>query len=608
MDEGFKGNSHRLVGRRYQLLREIGKGGMARVWLARQLDSERSDQLVAIKEPVDVEPGKISRFYREARAHWLLRDSPHIVRMHGFEHPEPNPPYLVLEYMQGGSLKELLGDFRKLTVEAGRVRSGMPRPLALKLAHQAARALSFMHQNNFAHRDLKPSNLLLKEARSTIVATGDGTLHLSDLGIVDDETIGGPDETQQGTMVGTWPYAPPEYLELLSTDSDTRRSIESAKQGDVYALGLILYEIWMGYPLYDLLTSTSSNTSTAKNAQKALKKLEVGLERLEGKLHELRDDEVVYGLLAKMLMRNPEKRIKMEAVEQELRVLAVDTLHAASTYSAGQVQRLTLKERWTHFLHSKSLKPPQWVSTLALLGLSMVGGWWLRAVDLSAVMPPQAPNAQVQDATKASENALTVAESTPPAAPSPSLVSPPPLRAVPAPAPAKPLPQTIAKAKPSPENDVVQSLDTMPIESAADAAFIEDLQKKKLLPAVDVKLPHSLDDESLKLMIGRSKPIRAPGETLWAAYSTNARIDDEKAGAVAVLLRHGESNYYSTVKGFGPVPKRQASFQSGETLGASREAMPVIQELVHCPQPLTKWGDLKRVKCRPIAPRVWVKP
>lgn len=618
MDEGTRSIAkNKVVGKRYVLVEHLNEGGMADVWRAREADSGGPTQFYAIKLPKrldsktpEAKSSLVSRFYREARAHYLLRNSPYIVRLYGFEHPSPDheAPYLVLELMRGDNLDKLLIESSKQRRIEGRLSSGISRTLALKMAYHAICAVKDMHAAGFAHRDLKPSNMLLLEPVEEILMKQDATLKLGDLGILAEETSNGPMDTQAGGLVGTWQYMSPEYLRSVETPQSSPRELEAHQRADIYALGLILYEMWEGSPFFrPPSTLTNSKEPTQVKAQQVLKELNQRLKLLESEQRLKVSENDVYSLLLRMLSASPEDRPKIQEVESAVHAMANLNHEVLSTASIGPSNAISPTRRLTHYLRAHSWKPPQWVSTLALLGLSMVGGWWLRAVDLSAVMPPQAPNALVQDATRVSENALTVAAPTPTPATTPIVPSPSPPRAVPAPTAPLTSPQSVVKAKPSPENDVVQSLDTMPIESAADAAFIEGLQKKKLLPVVDVKLPHTLEGESLKLIFKRSKPIRAPGQTVWAAYSTNARIDDEKAGAVAVLLRHGESNYYSSVKGFGPIPNRQDAFQPGETLGASREAMPVIQELFHCPQPLTKWGDLKRVKCRSIAPHVWVK-
>jgi len=130
-----------VIGKRYALIRVLGQGGMAQVWLAEEVDAHQPNRVFAIKQPKDNDSNKISRFYREARAHWLLRESPHIVSMHGFEHPENGMPYLVLELMRGTSLKELLNDFYPFRDQQDRLVSGLPRPLALKLALHAVKAV-----------------------------------------------------------------------------------------------------------------------------------------------------------------------------------------------------------------------------------------------------------------------------------------------------------------------------------------------------------------------------------------------------------------------------------------------------------------------------------
>jgi len=201
---------------RYQLIRELGRGGMGVVHLARDPDLDR---LVAIKmiAPGGRDEGK--RLFRfEAEGRLLARQRhPNIVQV--FETgEEQGQPYLVMEFVDGPSLSQQL---------AGRPMK--PRAAA-EMLEALARAVGHAHQAGILHRDLKPANVLL---------AADGTPKISDFGLA--TTLeAGQALTRTGEVVGTPVYMAPEMA-----------TISGSKAGpsvDVYGLGAILYEALTGQP------------------------------------------------------------------------------------------------------------------------------------------------------------------------------------------------------------------------------------------------------------------------------------------------------------------------------------------------------------------------
>ncbi len=198
---------------RYEVLRALGVGGMGEVYLARHIQESR---LVAIKEiapHLNRIPGALDRFLREV-AISLSVNHPHVVR--GEEYfDEPPLRFLVSEYIEGGSLEEVLK------------RAPLSEKTATALVRDIAAGLDAIHQQGIVHRDLKPSNVLI---------TTDGRAKISDFGIA---SLGGNTTlTKTGSVVGTARYIPPEFFELGESD----------RRGDIYALGLIGYELVTGRP------------------------------------------------------------------------------------------------------------------------------------------------------------------------------------------------------------------------------------------------------------------------------------------------------------------------------------------------------------------------
>jgi serine/threonine-protein kinase len=202
---------------RFTLRERVGAGGMSEVWRA---DDNVLGRPVAVKTlavPLAADPLLRAATWREARAAARLTH-PHVTQVYDYgEAPLPGgavAPYLVMELVEGESL-------------ADRLRSG---PLAwteaTRVGAQVAAALEVAHALGIVHRDIKPGNVML-------TATGAKVL---DFGIA--ALAGGGSDTDGGRMIGTPAYAAPERLQ----------GAPAAPSGDVYALGVLLYEALTGHP------------------------------------------------------------------------------------------------------------------------------------------------------------------------------------------------------------------------------------------------------------------------------------------------------------------------------------------------------------------------
>jgi serine/threonine-protein kinase len=200
----------------YEILGELGRGGMGVVYKARQTGLGRAVALKCILSGQHAAPAELARFRSEAQAVARLQH-PNVVQVYEVgEHD--GVPYFSLELCEGGSL-------------ADRLR-GTPLPAreAAQLVATLARAVQAAHTCNVVHRDLKPANVLL---------SADGTPKVTDFGLakrLDVET----GQTQSGAIVGTPSYMAPEQA--------AGRTREVGPAADVYALGAILYECLTGRP------------------------------------------------------------------------------------------------------------------------------------------------------------------------------------------------------------------------------------------------------------------------------------------------------------------------------------------------------------------------
>jgi hypothetical protein len=204
---------------RYEILREVGRGGMALVYLARQSDLDR---FVALKELGAFhasDPSFAQRFLRESRVAGSL-SHPNIVTVHDyFEHE--GTPYIAMEYVERGSLRPYIG--RTTLAQVGGVLEG----LLAGLAHA--------EQNGIVHRDLKPENLMV---------TADGRVKIADFGIAKATTSmqTGAFLTATGTTVGTPTYMAPEQAMAQDIGPWT----------DLYSVGCMAFELFTGrVPFHD---------------------------------------------------------------------------------------------------------------------------------------------------------------------------------------------------------------------------------------------------------------------------------------------------------------------------------------------------------------------
>ncbi|MCP2050235.1 UNVERIFIED_ORG: serine/threonine-protein kinase PpkA [Pseudomonas fluorescens] len=195
----------------YDIEGEIGEGAMASVYLATQRSLERKVALKVMAAALAADPSFCERFLREGKT--LARLShPHTVTIHDIGNVG-ELYYMAMEYLPNGTLKE-------------RIAAGLTPEQGLTLIRQIASALGYAHAQGLVHRDVKPANILFR---------ADGTAVLSDFGIaksLDDRT----QFTQAGFAVGTPSYMSPEQA----------RGQEIDGRADLYALGVVLYEILVG--------------------------------------------------------------------------------------------------------------------------------------------------------------------------------------------------------------------------------------------------------------------------------------------------------------------------------------------------------------------------
>lgn len=268
-----------LVGERlgqYKIIEHIADGGMARVYLADQPVMSRHVAIKLLPLDHDDDDAFIGRFYDEVEIIAKLQH-PHILPVYDFG-THHDMPYIVMAYINGGTLADKVNE----------------KPLTLtevtRIIQQIAEALDFAHSKNIIHRDLKPGNVLMDEL---------GNAYLADFGLAKLQKSG--NNISNTEVVGTPHYIAPEMIQ----------SQPITHVVDIYALGVILYELLTGSVLYP--------------EQSMIKVLLAHINEPVPSVHELRADlpEATQHVIERALAKSPEDRYQsaQELLEDVRRIL-----------------------------------------------------------------------------------------------------------------------------------------------------------------------------------------------------------------------------------------------------------------------------------------------
>lgn len=202
----------KVLGNRYQIVEQLGGGGMALVYRAKCTLLNRDVTIKVLRPEFASDQDFVNRFQREAQAVASL-SHPNIVSLYDVG-KEEGIQYIVMEYIEGSNLKETI-----------RERGPLPIEEALHFAKQICDALAHAHENNIIHRDIKPHNILI---------TKTGRAKVTDFGIA--RAVTSSTVTSTGTIVGSVHYISPEQA----------RGETTGTRSDLYSLGVILYEMVTG--------------------------------------------------------------------------------------------------------------------------------------------------------------------------------------------------------------------------------------------------------------------------------------------------------------------------------------------------------------------------
>jgi serine/threonine-protein kinase len=334
--------SGRVLGEQFRLARLLGRGGMGDVYLAEQLELGRTVVVKLLRSPAPLmgaggsrrDPARKleddeQRFKREARALAQL-NHPNIVQLYLFGRADDGTAYLAMEYVPGRTLASVIEE-----------QGPVPEHAALGLLEQLCDALIEAHARGIVHRDLKPDNVMLvaRPERAPLVKVLDFGIaklaHPSELRI-----------TRSGELVGTPLYMAPEQLRGLPSDART----------DIYALGLIAYELLTGGVPFEPATTADILARAVRD--------DLPAPSLRGSVSRATDLVVL-----RCLARDPERRYGSAA---ELRAALVEARSELSQPSAASTQALRLSVR-PDPEPELALPRRRWRLRSALVGVSVLG-------------------------------------------------------------------------------------------------------------------------------------------------------------------------------------------------------------------------------------------
>lgn len=207
----------KVLGNRYELLEKIGEGGMAIVYKAKDKLLNRYVAVKILKDEFSKDKEFVAKFQREATAAASLSDN-NIVNIYDVG-SEGDINYIVLEYVNGKTLKQIIREYGKLNYKT-----------AIGIALQIAKALECAHRNNIIHRDIKPHNILVTE---------EGLVKVTDFGIA--KASSSVTITNSSRIMGSAHYFSPEQAKGSYVDFRT----------DIYSFGIVIYEMVTGRVPYD---------------------------------------------------------------------------------------------------------------------------------------------------------------------------------------------------------------------------------------------------------------------------------------------------------------------------------------------------------------------
>jgi serine/threonine protein kinase len=326
----------------YELIQTLGAGGMGEVWLATDTRLQRKVAIKLLPPALTDDPARTRRFEQEARAASAL-NHPNVCTIHALEQADSGQHFIVMEYIEGQTLRARLAGGR------------MPLREALDTAIQIASSLTAAHAAGVVHRDVKPENVTIRPG---------GLVKVLDFGLAklmahdSNPDLATQTATAAGIVLGTAPYMSPEQARGLTVDART----------DVWSLGVVLYEMVAARPPFAGRTTSDIIAAILERDYEPLSRLAADvpaeLARIVGKALR-KDPEHRYQVMKDLLL-------DLEALRDEMARPAVSA-ESASASSRGHRRR-----RWA-------------VALICVSGLLAVMWWYRLELRLSFAPRPDPP-------------------------------------------------------------------------------------------------------------------------------------------------------------------------------------------------------------------------
>lgn len=259
---------------RYEIIRNIGEGGMANVYLALDTILNRKVAVKVLRGDLATDEKFVRKFQREASAASNL-DHPNIVGI--YDVGEDNGNYfIVMEYVEGQTLKSLI-----------KRRGSLTLPEVLDIMTQLTSGIAHAHQNGIIHRDIKPQNVLILD---------DGLIKIADFGIA--HALNSEELTQTNSVMGSVHYLPPEQA----------NGEQSTFKSDIYSLGILMFELLTGHVPFK-----------GENA------VEIAIKQMKDPIPSIRDiktdiPQSVENIILKATAKNPKNRYdKVDDMKYDLK-------------------------------------------------------------------------------------------------------------------------------------------------------------------------------------------------------------------------------------------------------------------------------------------------
>lgn len=356
-------SSGNLVGHRldeYQVLRKLGRGGMADVYAAKQLSLGRDVALKVLRQEFSSDKSYIERFRREARAAARL-NSPHIVQVYDVKSAQ-GLHFIAQELIDGQNLREYLSSHGTLDPK-----------LAMEVLLAVGQALDLAASAGITHRDIKPENIL----RSST-----GVLKVADFGLARSNADAGKSSanlTQAGLTMGTPRYMSPEQIQGKPADS----------RSDLYSLGVSMYHLLAGRPPFEADDPLALAVMHLHNPPEPL-------DRARGQ-----DDlpEWLVSVVSRLMSKQPEDRFQSPG--ELLQALAPETSGSVTITSLGTAAATTRLQRATQEAISRRRAKVAKIAATIALPIAFAGGgaWWAMSKPVEDVRELLSPAEVAQLAT-----------------------------------------------------------------------------------------------------------------------------------------------------------------------------------------------------------------